>query len=53
MVEAGDSGMKPEWVKQALAGLLHIERLRPEEEDREVIAAAAELSSQLKSLSSG
>ena len=52
-VGAGDSGIKPEWVKQALAGLLHIESLGPEEEGREVIAAAAELSSQLKTLSAG
>ncbi|MCH2185191.1 hypothetical protein MK280_04900, partial [Myxococcota bacterium] len=51
-VEAGDCGANSEWVKQALAGLLHIEALRIEEEDREVIESAAALASRLKTLSS-
>ncbi len=38
------------WVRQALAGTQHIERLMPDDESEEVIADAAALSEQLRAL---
>ncbi|MDG2049959.1 MAG: hypothetical protein P8M78_07335 [Myxococcota bacterium] len=52
-IEAEEGGGRPEWIRQALAGTLHIERLQPDEEAPKVIKTAAALSAQLKAQQAG